>query len=314
MPSESSYLTAPERRALARGLSWLENDDPRGAALLAEARAAARLAPALVIGVTGPPGAGKSSLVARLAALLRERGLMVAILAVDPSSPFSGGAVLGDRIRMGGLALDPGVFIRSMATRGRLGGLSRATTVALTLLEGRGFGVVIVETVGVGQSEVDVARLADHTLLVLTPNVGDGVQAAKAGVMEVADVLVINKADLPGVERLERELQASVALMPHDTRTWLPPVLRAQATALAPLDGVAGLLAAVLKHRDHLGAAGLRARRLERARLELEGIILEAARRATLEDSGLGAAILDGTLSPLEAARRVLALASEPVE
>ena len=306
MPSESSDLTAPERRALARGLSWLENDDPRGAALLAEARAAARLAPALVIGVTGPPGAGKSSLVARLAALLRERGLMVAILAVDPSSPFSGGAVLGDRIRMGGLALDPGVFIRSMATRGRLGGLSRATTVALTLLEGRGFGVVIVETVGVGQSEVDVARLADHTLLVLTPNVGDGVQAAKAGVMEVADVLVINKADLPGVERLERELQASVALMPHDARTWLPPVLRAQATALAPLDGVAGLLAAVLKHRDHLGAAGLRARRLERARLELEGIILEAARRATLDDSGLGAAILDGTLSPLEAARRVL--------
>ena len=306
MPSESSDLTAPERRALARGLSWLENDDPRGAALLAEARTAARLAPALVIGVTGPPGAGKSSLVARLAALLRERGLMVAILAVDPSSPFSGGAVLGDRIRMGGLALDPGVFIRSMATRGRLGGLSRATTVALTLLEGRGFGVVIVETVGVGQSEVDVARLADHTLLVLTPNVGDGVQAAKAGVMEVADVLVINKADLPGVERLERELQASVALMPHDARTWLPPVLRAQATALAPLDGVAGLLAAVLKHRDHLGAAGLRARRLERARLELEGIILEAARRATLDDSGLGAAILDGTLSPLEAARRVL--------
>lgn len=306
MPSESSDLTAPERRALARGLSWLENDDPRSVALLAEARAAARLAPALVIGVTGPPGAGKSSLVARLAALLRERGLMVAILAVDPSSPFSGGAVLGDRIRMGGLALDPGVFIRSMATRGRLGGLSRATTVALTLLEGRGFGVVIVETVGVGQSEVDVARLADHTLLVLTPNVGDGVQAAKAGVMEVADVLVINKADLPGVERLERELQASVALMPHDARTWLPPVLRAQATALAPLDGVAGLLAAVLKHRDHLGAAGLRARRLERARLELEGIILEAARRATLDDSGLGAAILDGTLSPLEAARRVL--------
>lgn len=306
MPSESSDLTALERRALARGLSWLENDDPRGAALLAEARAAARLAPALVIGVTGPPGAGKSSLVARLAALLRERGLMVAILAVDPSSPFSGGAVLGDRIRMGGLALDPGVFIRSMATRGRLGGLSRATTVALTLLEGRGFGVVIVETVGVGQSEVDVARLADHTLLVLTPNVGDGVQAAKAGVMEVADVLVINKADLPGVERLERELQASVALMPHDARTWLPPVLRAQATALAPLDGVAGLLAAVLRHRDHLGAAGLRARRLERARLELEGIILEAARRATLDDSGLGAAILDGTLSPLEAARRVL--------
>lgn len=183
----------------------------------------------MILGVTGAPGSGKSTLVSAITRELRSQSKTVAIVAVDPSSPYSGGAVLGDRIRMQQHHDDPGVFIRSMATRGWLGGLARAATETTLLLDAAGFDVVIVETVGVGQDEVEIARLADVTLVVLTPGSGDDVQAIKAGIMEIADVFVINKADLPGTEKLERELKASLTLA-HGKDGFTPAVVRTMAT------------------------------------------------------------------------------------
>jgi len=197
-------------RALARAATWIENRSPEAEPLLRE------LFPhtgrTLVIGVTGPPGAGKSTLCDQFARLIRKEGKTVGIIAVDPSSPYSGGAVLGDRIRMQQHHADPGVFIRSMATRGCLGGLARATTEMTMLLEAAGRDVVLVETVGVGQDEVEIARLAHVTLVVLTPGAGDDVQTLKAGIMEIAQVFVINKSDLPGTDKLQREIQAAMGL------------------------------------------------------------------------------------------------------
>jgi len=197
-------------RALARAATWIENRSPEPEPLLRE------LFPhtgrTLVIGVTGPPGAGKSTLCDQFARLIRKEGKTVGIIAVDPSSPYSGGAVLGDRIRMQQHHADPGVFIRSMATRGCLGGLARATTEMTMLLEAAGRDVVLVETVGVGQDEVEIARLAHVTLVVLTPGAGDDVQTLKAGIMEIAQVFVINKSDLPGTDKLQREIQAAMGL------------------------------------------------------------------------------------------------------
>jgi len=194
----------------------------------------------------------------------------VGVLAVDPSSPFSGGAILGDRIRMLAHHADPGVFVRSLASRGALGGLSARSMQVLSVMEGFGFGVLLLETVGVGQSELDIAALADHTVLVLTPAGGDGVQAFKAGIMEVADILVVNKADLPGADRLARELRAAQLLGPHDEHTFFPPVVQTVASAASGLDA---LLDAVDAHRAHLGEAGLRGQRLERARFEVRSVI-----------------------------------------
>jgi LAO/AO transport system kinase len=197
-------------RALARAATWIENRSPEAEPLLRE------LFPhtgrALILGVTGPPGAGKSTLCDQLARLIRREGKTVAVLAVDPSSPYSGGAVLGDRIRMQEHHADPGVFIRSMATRGWLGGLARATTEMTMLLDAAGRDVVLVETVGVGQDEVEIAKLAHVTLVVLTPGAGDDVQTLKAGIMEIAQVFVINKSDLPGADKLHREIQAAMGL------------------------------------------------------------------------------------------------------
>jgi LAO/AO transport system kinase len=197
-------------RALARAATWIENHSPEAEPLLRE------LFPhtggALVIGVTGPPGAGKSTLCDQCARLIRAEGKAVGIIAVDPSSPYSGGAVLGDRIRMQQHHADPGVFIRSMATRGCMGGLARATTEMTMLLDAAGRDVVLVETVGVGQDEVEIARLAHVTLVVLTPGAGDDVQTLKAGIMEIAQVFVINKSDLPGADKLQREIQAAMGL------------------------------------------------------------------------------------------------------
>ncbi len=197
-------------RALARAATWIENRHPEAEPLLRE------LFPhtgrALILGVTGPPGAGKSTLCDQLARLIRKEAKTVGVIAVDPSSPYSGGAVLGDRIRMQEHHADPGVFIRSMATRGWLGGLARATTEMTMLLDAAGRDVVLVETVGVGQDEVEIARLAHVTLLVLTPGAGDDVQTLKAGIMEIAQVFVINKSDLPGADKLQREIQAAMGL------------------------------------------------------------------------------------------------------
>jgi LAO/AO transport system kinase len=236
-------VLARDTRTLARAATWIENRRPEAEALLKE------LFPhtgrALVLGVTGAPGAGKSTLCDRFASELRNQNKTVAILAVDPTSPYSGGALLGDRIRMQQHHDDPGVFIRSMATRGWLGGLARATTEITMLLDAAGFDVVMVETVGVGQDEVEIARLADVTLVVLTPGMGDDVQAIKAGIMEIADVFVLNKADLPGAEKVERELKASLTLA-HRPDGWVPAIVPAIASEGT---GVREALAAAEEYR-----------------------------------------------------------------
>jgi LAO/AO transport system kinase len=221
-------ILAGDLRAVARAITAVENDTPAGRSLLKGLFA--HTGRALTIGITGAPGAGKSSLVDRLAFHYREDNKSVGIIAVDPSSPFSGGALLGDRIRMQGFAHDPRVFIRSMATRGNLGGLARSTVDAVAVLDAAGYDRILVETVGVGQDEVDVVRAADCSVLVLVPGMGDDIQAIKAGIMEIADVFVINKAERDGVERTEREL---IALIEMSTRSdgWRPPIVRTVATA-----------------------------------------------------------------------------------
>jgi LAO/AO transport system kinase len=229
-----------DSRAIARAISLIENEAPTAAGLLAALFPAGGRA--VVVGVTGPPGAGKSTLVDRLATAIRRSGRRVGIIAVDPSSPFSGGAVLGDRVRMQAHASDPGVFIRSMATRGHLGGLARATSDAVAILDAAGFDVVLVETVGVGQDEVDIVKTADVSVVVLVPGAGDEVQALKAGIMEIADVFVINKADRDGAERMVAAVEATLALAAADPASRRPPVLR---TVAISGEGTAELLEAV---------------------------------------------------------------------
>jgi LAO/AO transport system kinase len=217
-----------ELPALARAISVVATETPHADALLA------RLHPhtgrSVIVGLTGPPGAGKSTLVDLLAAAWRERGRRVAIVAIDPTSPFTGGALLGDRVRMQQHAGDPGVFIRSMATRGHLGGLARATGDVALVLDAAGYDVVIIETVGVGQDEVDVVRTADVSIVVVVPGTGDDVQALKAGLMEIADIYVVNKADREGADRAAAAIEALLALQAFDAGAWRPPVLSTEAT------------------------------------------------------------------------------------
>jgi LAO/AO transport system kinase len=255
-------IAAGDTRALARAATAIENREPGIEQLLDDLRGHGDRQ-ALVLGVTGPPGAGKSTLVDRLAGAFRRQGKTVAIIAVDPSSAVSGGALLGDRIRMQSHHADAGIFIRSMATRGSLGGLADATAGLVRLFSGAGWDVVIVETVGVGQAEVAIAQLAAITILVLVPGMGDDIQASKAGIMEIADIFVINKADHPGVAQVEREIQ-SLLSMGHRADGWVPPIVRTVATDGTGIDE---LVAAIqkcppnkLKHVpqlriDHLGIA-----------------------------------------------------------
>ncbi len=254
-----------DRRALARLISLIEDDGPPARAALSA------LYPytgrAHVVGVTGAPGTGKSTLVNELAKGYRARGATVGIVAVDPTSPFTGGALLGDRVRMRDLAGDPGIFIRSMATRGSLGGLARATGDVVRVLDAAGFTVVLVETVGVGQAEVDIARTAHTTIVVEAPGLGDDVQALKAGLMEIADILVVNKADRPGAAQTARALEAALDLgrnnAGHSRATaWRPPVLK---TVALDGSGVGEVLEAIAAHREYLQASGLWSSR-ERAR------------------------------------------------
>ena len=271
-------------RALARAISWLENGHPGARDLMAGLWP--KLGGATVVGLTGAPGAGKSTLTDRLARAYRADGLKVGILAVDPTSPFSGGAILGDRIRMGRVAPDPGVFIRSMATRGALGGLARATQDAIDVLDAAGFDRILVETVGVGQDEVDVAACAHTCLVVLVPGLGDEIQAMKAGLMEVADCFVINKADREGVEQLERDLEAMKALDLPAAGAWDPPVIR---TVAATGEGIEGLLGRIRDHAGWLDADGGRARKArDRARLRFEHLLAETALRRALDRAGAG--------------------------
>ena len=264
---------AGDERALARAITLVESGNPRADELLAALRGLSRSA--VVIGMTGAPGAGKSTLTDQLIAVCRARNERVAVLAIDPSSPFSGGAILGDRIRMGRHYQDRGVFVRSMATRGALGGLAKATVGVLSVLEAFGFDRVFLETVGVGQSEIDIARVADHTVLVLTPAGGDSVQAFKAGIMEIADVFAVNKADIPGADRLVREIQAALEFNPHDEFSWWAKIVQ---TIASTGQGVTELLEAIDAHRLHLGEAGLQTRRLERARFEIINAINDEVR------------------------------------
>ena len=274
-PSELlADAAAGDRRSVARLLSMVERggEGARAVGALAHARSGA----AHTVGITGAPGAGKSTLTSALLGEIRGRGERVSVLAIDPSSPFTGGAILGDRIRMQDHALDDGVFIRSMATRGHLGGLALATPQAVRVLDAAGFPWVLVETVGVGQVEVEIVGAADTTVVVVNPGWGDSVQANKAGLMEIADVFVINKADRPGAAETRRDLEAMLDLTdPHATGTaaWRPPVVDTVATEGT---GVAELWDTVLRHRQHLEDTGeLAAKRGRRAREELTRIVAE---------------------------------------
>lgn len=231
----AARIRTGDRRAIARAISVMESGEAPAIPLLKMLFPSSRAAH--VLGVTGPPGAGKSTLVELLAGGYRRRDVKVGILAVDPTSPFSGGALLGDRIRMQHLFTDDGVYIRSMAARGRLGGIAAGTSDAVVVLEAAGYDMVLIETVGVGQGEVDIASLADATLVVLAPGMGDDVQALKAGVLEIADLFVINKADRPGADHLAHEITSTIALAPGRDG-WTPPVLQTIATSAQGVDGV----------------------------------------------------------------------------
>ena len=305
-------VLARDARALARTISWIENGDGRGREILRDLAAdvgrhdgvASKQAGTRVIGVTGAPGAGKSTTTNALVAALRARGEQVAVLAVDPSSPFSGGALLGDRVRMQGHALDSGVFIRSMASRGQLGGLSAAAPMAIRVLAAAGFSVVVVETVGVGQAEVEIASAADSTVVVVVPGMGDSIQAAKAGVLEIADVLAVNKADRPDTAATVRDLKHMVAL---SSAAWKPPVVPTVATTA---DGIGDLLGALDRHWEWLASAGeLTRRRRSRARDEVLALAYDAVRRelsGPLLDT-LAGQVADGVLDPHQASEKLLA-------
>lgn len=297
-----------DARSVGRLVSLVEDESP----LLREVMGA--LAPyagnARVVGLTGSPGVGKSTSTNALVGALRKRGQRVAVLAVDPSSPFSGGALLGDRIRMSDHLLDDGVFIRSMAARGHLGGLAWTTPQALRVLDASGFDVVVVETVGVGQSEVEVAGLADTTIVLLAPGMGDGIQAAKAGILEIGDLYVVNKADRDGADKVRRDLRSMLGLAERRDGAWRPPVLKTVAQTGEGVDEVADGLE---RHHAWLVESGeLQRRRVRRARDEIEALALTALRkRWGSVGSGdrldeLAAAVVSGGTDPYAAADELL--------
>lgn len=266
---------------------------------------------AAVVGITGAPGVGKSTITAALVGVLRKAGRRVGVLAVDPTSPFSGGALLGDRIRMQEHATDTGVYIRSMATRGHLGGLAWATPQALRVLDAAGCDIVLIETVGVGQSEVAIAALADTTVVLLAPGLGDGIQAAKAGLLEVGDVYVVNKADREGADQVVRDLRSMIRLAERRPGDWRQPIVTAVASRNEGIDEV---LAQVDKHRGWLEESGeLDRRRHRRARDEIEAIAMTALRERFADLHGdtrldtLAEKVLEGELDPYAAADDVIA-------
>lgn len=309
VPALVDSARAGSPRAVARLISLVENGHPA----LREVMAA--LAPhtghAHIIGITGSPGVGKSTSTNALVTALRKQGKRVGVLAVDPSSPFSGGALLGDRVRMQDHALDSEVYIRSLASRGHLGGLSSATPQAMRVLDAAGCDVVLVETVGVGQSEVEIVGMADTTLVLLAPGMGDGIQAAKAGILEIGDVFVVNKADREGADSTIRDIRHMISLGDADSDAWRPPVLK---TVASKMEGVEEVLAGIEDHMEWMKGSGeLDRRRRSRAADEIEAIVLGElrARMGNLRDghgiADLAAACVAGETDPYRAADEVLA-------
>lgn len=263
-----------ERRALAQVITIVENNLPEKNQLLSQIYF--RTGKAFVVGVTGAPGAGKSSLLDRLTQAIRLKGLTVGVVAVDPTSPFSGGAILGDRIRLQQHTMDKGVFVRSLATRGSLGGLARSAKDIINILDGFGIDVILLETVGVGQSEVDVMKVSDATIVVLTPAGGDGIQAIKAGIMEIADIFVVNKSDLPGADKTVQEINLTLD-MDHWDGDWRPPVLATNAVANTGIDELWEVL---LSFREYQNSSGLATEnRKARFRNEILEIVENEIRR-----------------------------------
>lgn len=309
VPELVERARAGDARAVARLISLVEDESP----LLREVMAA--LAPhagkAHIVGITGSPGVGKSTSTSALVSAYRATGQRVGVLAVDPSSPFSGGALLGDRVRMQDHATDAGVFIRSMASRGHLGGLAWTTPQALRVLDAAGFDVVLVETVGVGQSEVEVAGMADTTLILLAPGMGDGIQAAKAGILEVGDIYVVNKADRDGVQNVTRDLRAMLALADRGPDDWVPPILK---TVASRNEGVDEVVVKIGERLAWMKATGvLEERRRSRARDEIEAIAMTALRSRFAHLHGdsrldvLAAKVAGGDTDPYAAADELIA-------
>ncbi len=314
MPSTSDITTrllAGDKGAIARLVSWAENGDPRFPAAVSAVHA--KTGKAWRVGVTGPPGAGKSTLVNALAKHEREKKKTVAILAVDPSSPFTGGALLGDRIRMEERTLDAGVYIRSMASRGSHGGLARAAVDACDVMDAAGFDEILVETVGVGQAEFDVVAAADTVLVVLCPGAGDGIQAMKSGLLEVADVLVVNKNDLAGADRLQVDLEEAVHVRAfgrgagESQLAWIPPVVGCSASSGA---GVADVANAVDAHREHLASKGLAAVRREKRLAHVRRAVEERLEERLWGQGGLSErarALLDSGRPPYDVVEALVA-------
>jgi LAO/AO transport system kinase len=314
LPADSSLAERVRRgdpRALARAISLVEDGAAEGEQLIQEVyRDTGR---ARLVGVTGPPGAGKSTLVDRLTSAMRREQQTVGVIAVDPSSPFTGGAVLGDRVRMVGQSADAGVFIRSMATRGHLGGLAAATADAALVLDAAGKQTVIIETVGVGQAEVEIARAADVTILILVPGTGDDVQALKAGVMEIADIFVVNKADREGADRLVQAISASLALKEAPPGAWQPPILKTVATDGTGIDELNRAIDAFIAHPSNEPGARRRVRDEHRLHQLLTQRLLRRTRSNIPDDEWrtLVEAVSDRRLDPYSAVARLLAVGAD---
>lgn len=301
-------LLNSDRRAVARAISFIESDNNLTAEYLKELYN--KVGNAYRIGITGPPGAGKSTITNQLTKLYRKQNKKVGIIAVDPTSPFTGGALLGDRVRMTDVGMDQGVFIRSMATRGSLGGLSKKAIDAADILDAAGFDIVILETVGVGQSELDIAQAADSTIVVLVPESGDSVQAMKAGLMEIADLFVLNKCDRPGSQQAYTALQTILMIKEHDENTWLPKIIKAVASENKGIEEIAE---EVEKHKSFLIEKNLfQNKRQNQARIRIKEIVenklkekLWSEDRENLLNSSLQKVVL-GSSSPYHIAEEIL--------